>query len=115
MEPEVPIRKDRSLAAKGYAGWKDNHAQKKHFKQSGAVPTEAPSTGTKHHKDRTVCKKSPDRAHHYEVAVERAYRDFEMMVNQCTHCGKKKGFAYRVWTRPKPEWYLKMEARWKKK
>lgn len=107
------IRKPRSLGAKGYAGWKDNSAQKKHFKLNGAVPTNAPSTGVKHGGKRKICNRSPDHEHHYEVKCERAYDAFEQMVDTCTYCGFKKGFGFRVWTKPKPEWYLKMEKRWR--
>lgn len=110
----LEVKKPRSLQTSDPL-WGTSGPDKKHFKLSGAAPTDAPSNGTVHRKDRNVCKKSSDHTHHYEIVVERVYRDFEMMVNQCSHCGKKKGFAYRVWTRPKPEWYLKMEARWKKK
>jgi hypothetical protein len=114
-DAELPIRKPRSLAAKGYAGWKDNSAQKKHFKLSGAVPTNAPSTGAKHggkNKSKT-CKKSPDHEHHYEVVAERVWKMAETMVDTCIYCGHKKGYGFQVWVMPKPEWRKKLEAKWK--
>lgn len=104
------IRKDRSLQTSDPL-WGTSGPDKKHFKLSGAAPTDAPSNGTVHRRDKKLCKRSPDHAHHYEIVVERVYRDFESMTNACRHCGKKKGWGFRVWTAPKPEWFKKLEAK----
>lgn len=114
MDPEPKIRKPRSLQTNDplYGAGGPN---KKHFKLSGAAPTDAPSQGTVKHRDKRICQRSPDHAHHYEVVCEHAWYWYERMIDQCIHCGHKKGWGFEVWTRPKPEWRKKMEAKWRRR
>jgi hypothetical protein len=108
MTDEIPIRKPRSLQTRDPL-WGVGGPDKKHFKLSGAAPTNAPSNGVVKHKDRNICKKAPDHQHHYEVVVDRFYKWSEHMVDQCVHCGKKKGWGFTVYI-VKPEWIKKLEA-----
>ena len=108
---ERQVRKARSLQTRDPL-WGTGGPDKKHFKLSGAVPTDAPSNGARHHKNKRICKKSPDHEHHYEVVVERIWSGRnERMVDQCSYCGKKKGYGFTVWIGPKPEWIKRMEER----
>jgi len=108
---ERQIRKARSLQTSDPL-WGTSGPDKKHFKLSGAAPTEAPSTGVRHGgKNKSkVCKKSPDHEHHFEVVADRVYWRSEHMVDQCSYCGKKKGYGFNVWI-VKPDWIKKLEAR----
>lgn len=113
--PDPKIKKLRSLTSRDDSwGWGSRDVDPKHFRVNGAVPDNAPSNGSRHRKNKDICKRAPDHIHHYEVRVNQAYRDFEQMVDTCIHCGKKLGYGFRVWVRPKPEWYIRMQARWKR-
>lgn len=111
METEPRIRKPRSLTSRADSwGWSDREVDPKHFRTNGAVPDESPSQGSVHRKNRNVCKGSTDRQHHYEVVCDRFYKWSEHMVDQCTGCGKKKGWGFTVYI-VKPDWIKKLEAR----
>lgn len=103
----VPIKKPRSLKS-SYDGWGDS--SHKHFRVNGADPTDGPSNGKVRHKDKNLCKGSPDKVHHFEIVCERVYWRAEHMVDKCIHCGKKNGYGFTMWI-VKPDWIKKLEQR----
>lgn len=109
IDPDPKVRKPRSLTTRG-DGWVADNTTHKAFRVNGADPADLPSQGRVHHKPKQICKRSPDHEHHYEVVSERVYWRSEHMVDQCSYCGKKKGFGFTVWI-VKPDWIKKLEER----
>lgn len=104
------IKKPRSLQSKDEGGWSENNIHK-HFCVNGAEPDERPSNGKSRKKHNSlICKRSPDKEHHYEIQCEWFTYYRETMRYICTYCGYK-GNTFSVNVGPLPEWLKK----WKEK
>jgi hypothetical protein len=55
------------------------------------------------------CRGKATTPHVFEVQVLQVWRDSEQMVMACQNCGKHQGYRFRVWTKPKPDWYRRLQ------